>query len=452
VITATEKWLIDIRLLLFNIFKMFIGAEQKLRAIVKENESIPVYHPVYSASYAPLEELVKLIAQMQAIVFSAANENLQSTQNLPGSILIYSLATQGLWNSEPHYAIFNKRRRVPQYGGDCEVCNSSKFISKAKLVEHLRRNKDIAGELLMRENMRKKNGGSNECLTCGSDLTHMWYPIAQLYDDVIKQGKAILGDLISLPKLPLSFQEHPIFIRDCHVELRTFTGGDPHFIDCLGRTRLHRSMDLGSDFYYVYGFQIHDYLSAVYQKGDPLLDIQDMLGRTVLHQACQYGYNDIAMALLELGADCKKKTVWGMLPLHHAAIEGYGRVCQLLLEAWPETAQERDSKGKTPLHYAASENERTTLEILIKNNIGLNIVDSNGDTPLMLAVKNGHEEEIVELFLKSMNVNLEIENKHGLSALDLAEDWNSDDVSSLIEQEIDRRHRLNHSRGRGMVD
>jgi hypothetical protein len=432
VITATEKWLTGIRLLLFNIFKMFIGAEQELRAIVKKNETpFSPFFPFYSTNYQPLKELVKLIAQMQAIIFGVANEDLLSTQTLPGSVPIYSLAAQEFWNFEPPYTIFDKRRGVLQYDEECEVCRSTKFISKAKLVEHLHRSKDIAGELLMRENMRKTNGGSNQCLTCGSDLTHIWYPIAQLYDDVIEQGKAILDDLISLPNLLISFREHPIFMRDCHVELQTFTGRDPYFIDCLGRTRLHRSMDLGSDFYQVYEREIQEYLSAVYQKGDPLLDIQDMLGRTVLHQTCQYGYDDVAMDLLELGADCKKKTVWGMLPLHHAAMNGGGLVCELLLKAWPQSAQDRDSRGCTPLHYAASENQTETLDALIKNNIGLNVVDSNGNTPLMVAAKKGLTK-IVETLLHSTVVDLEVTNKEGKSALTLAKDWGHEDIITLL--------------------
>jgi hypothetical protein len=443
VIIATEKWLIDIRLLLFNILKMFIGAEQELRAIVEKNEKMPFY-PVFSARYEPLKEVAKLITQMQAIVLGMANENLQSTRNLPGSVLIYSLATQGLWNVETPYTIFDKRRGVPQYGEGCEVCKSSKFISKAKLVEHLHRNQDIIGELLVREDMRKKNGGSNVCLTCGSDLTHFWYPIQQLHDDVIKRGKAILADLISLPKLPISFQKHPIFIRDCHVEPRTFTGGDPNFIDCLGRTRLHCSMDLCSDFYYYDEHEIQLYLSAVYQKGDPLLDIQDMLGRTVLHQACQYGYNEVAKNLLELRVDCKKKTVWGMSPLHHAVMKGSGRVCQLLLQAWPQSAQDVDLIGCTPLHYAASKNKTKPLEILLKNNIGLNIVDSNGHTPLMVAVIYGHKE-VVESLSKNINVNLEFTNTAGRSALMLAEDFKREPILTILVQEIDRRHKNGES-------
>jgi ankyrin repeat protein len=430
-----KRVLTDVRLLLFNILQMFIRAERELQTIIDGiSGRIPAFK-FNQGLFKLLEGPRSVIVQMQVIVIDMANESPQLTRHLSGSILISALAAQGLSNfGLPHDSL-----AVRLNGEGCKICRSSNFTSKSKLAEQLRCNQDVIGELFVREDMWNINRGFNRCIGCDADLAHLWYQIAQLRVDIIKQGKAILGGLQLLSKLPITFQKCPIFLRDGFVKVQTQEGRSAQFIDCLGRTRLHRFIDRSTKLSAFHEMNIQHQLSEMYQKGDQLLDVQDMLGRTILHQACQYGYNNVAKDLLELGVDSKKKTVWDMIPLHHAVENCSERVCQLLVEAWPQSAQDRDLAGFTPLHHAVIGMNSRTLGIMLNNNIGLNIVDENGDTPLMMAVCKGHKE-IVKLLSECMDVDLEFENNDGESALTLAEYWDRDEILTLLKQEIDRRH------------
>ena len=58
----------------------------------------------------------------------------------------------------------------------------------------------------------------------------------------------------------------------------------------------------------------------------------------------------------------------------------------------------RDTKGNTPLLLAASYGRLTTVEILLDKNANIEATNKNGDTPLICAVINNHYK-IVELLL-----------------------------------------------------
>lgn len=54
------------------------------------------------------------------------------------------------------------------------------------------------------------------------------------------------------------------------------------------------------------------------------------------------------------------KDVNGLNPLHKAAGLAHTKIIEYILSVWPNTVQELDAEGKSPLHYAASckNNER----------------------------------------------------------------------------------------------
>ena len=84
--------------------------------------------------------------------------------------------------------------------------------------------------------------------------------------------------------------------------------------DCLGRSTLLQCLDE------VVGCPKDDDL-IVLRRNPPHfdLDLQDLLGRTALHIACEKGWTLFVEVLLELGADPGVVTVFGHLPLHYAA-------------------------------------------------------------------------------------------------------------------------------------
>ncbi|XP_066923620.1 ankyrin repeat domain-containing protein 27-like [Clytia hemisphaerica] len=122
---------------------------------------------------------------------------------------------------------------------------------------------------------------------------------------------------------------------------------------------------------------------------------RDELGCTCLHQAAEFGAENLIYDLIKKGAVVNATNYLGSTPLHYACQRGHQKVAVLLT------------------HYDADPN----------------IVDNAGNSPLHLAIENCHE--IVADFLcsedceKSCKKKLEIDvqNEHGDSPLHIASRW-----------------------------
>ena len=81
----------------------------------------------------------------------------------------------------------------------------------------------------------------------------------------------------------------------------------------------------------------------------------------------------------------------------------------------------QDRNGFSALHFAVKEQHFDTAEILIKNKADLELKDSNGNTPLMVAIFNSKGDyKIVTLFIES-GANLDNVNNHEMTPRLLAE-------------------------------
>jgi hypothetical protein len=93
------------------------------------------------------------------------------------------------------------------------------------------------------------------------------------------------------------------------------------------------------------------YVATARDKG--LLDVQDALGRTMLHSACQQNWTAGARLLLAAGAKRSVPTEYGSLPLHYAVANGCLEMCELLL-CWgaKDDLDVRDHAGLVACDYA----------------------------------------------------------------------------------------------------
>lgn len=91
-----------------------------------------------------------------------------------------------------------------------------------------------------------------------------------------------------------------------------------------------------------------------------------------------------------------------------------------------------DTKGGTPLHWAAYLGSYYTTSLLCALNVNLNIQDCEGETPLHLATISGNSRVGRILLLKGAKKDLR--DKKGRSPLDIAASKNSVDFKEMLKE------------------
>ncbi|XP_071501029.1 uncharacterized protein [Diadema antillarum] len=139
------------------------------------------------------------------------------------------------------------------------------------------------------------------------------------------------------------------------------------------------------------------------------LKAEDAKGNTILHMSCVHGNPRCTEVILDA---CKKGTKElverrnkaGLTALMVASQQGHEKVVKLLLDHNSPTSVQ-DQAGKTALHYATEKGHTTCVELLLARDPGLPWTqDSEGRSPLHLAVIEGKKEVVVQM-LKHGSVN-----------------------------------------------
>ena len=149
-----------------------------------------------------------------------------------------------------------------------------------------------------------------------------------------------------------------------------------------------------------------------------------------LHVAVQFGHIDIALHLMELGADVNCVS-WGLLPLHIAVEHGHTELA-LLLITYEASVNRTDGFGDLPLHIAVKNGHTEFVLLLIKHGASVNQHGRSGDTPLHIAVKNGYTELI--LFLIKQGVSVRQSNGYGFLPVTCYVDKVSGDTKPFNEK------------------
>jgi ankyrin repeat protein len=107
-------------------------------------------------------------------------------------------------------------------------------------------------------------------------------------------------------------------------------------------------------------------------------------GRTALHLAVQGGHEAVVTFLLRQGAQATNGDWNGETPFMSAVAGGHVGMAQLFLELQgARMLDERDSIGKTVLHWAVEGGHAEAAALLLRNGAGASIRDDYGRTPLM---------------------------------------------------------------------
>lgn len=108
-----------------------------------------------------------------------------------------------------------------------------------------------------------------------------------------------------------------------------------------------------------------------------------------------------------LGASTSTQTAPTVLSaVHRAAADGKIDVLKSELTKDPTAIARRDTRGYTPLHYAAQGGHIEVLRELIKEGANLNMANTAGETPVYLAVTSGRTETALDLLKAGADPNL----------------------------------------------
>lgn len=128
--------------------------------------------------------------------------------------------------------------------------------------------------------------------------------------------------------------------------------------------------------------------------------VDDINGRTCLHEASIAGAKHLVDLCLRNGVSIDKPDLYGRTALHYAAIKGHAEVCRQLLSAHiPPNSLDRDNYS--PLVYATVKGNVSCVRVLLEEGrVSAQSPTASGDlSPLSLAAQAGHVD-VVDLLLQ----------------------------------------------------
>lgn len=128
-------------------------------------------------------------------------------------------------------------------------------------------------------------------------------------------------------------------------------------------------------------------------------------GTPALHWAVRVGDRETAERLVAAGADVNAANRYGVSPLHLAVEAGDAPMTRWLLDAGADAAAP-DRAGEPPLVLGAHVGGPAVAQALLEHGAAVDIRDGNfGQTPLMVAVREGHLELAKRLLAAGADVN-----------------------------------------------
>ena len=127
--------------------------------------------------------------------------------------------------------------------------------------------------------------------------------------------------------------------------------------------------------------------------------VQNDRGMTALHLAARKNHIGVVKLLILAGASIDVKNVDGLTPLALATTCGYLEIATVFLNNGADLNQTGLDRW-SPLHRAARGGWKETVALLIERGANLMVKDGKGNLPLHLAARSGHIET-VDLILNS---------------------------------------------------
>ncbi|KAF0894567.1 hypothetical protein E2562_001868 [Oryza meyeriana var. granulata] len=205
-------------------------------------------------------------------------------------------------------------------------------------------------------------------------------------------------------------------------------------------------------------------LNLSWDSGENILGCQNAAGDTALHLAARHGHGAVVEALVAAGATASKLNKAGVSPLYlavmsgsvaavtaiittcgdasvvgpssqnalHAAVFQSSEMVHLLLQWKPELAVQVDCNGSTPLHFAASDNNRSVVSAILRAAPPSTVYmkDMEGLSALHVAARLGHDNVVKDL-IRVYPDAAELRDDHGQTFLHAAAREKRSSVVSL---------------------
>jgi len=110
---------------------------------------------------------------------------------------------------------------------------------------------------------------------------------------------------------------------------------------------------------------------------------------TPLHKAAIKGNKEIVKLLLDNKADQFLKNKFGDTPLMLAVSKNFYDVLNFMIESDKKIIYVKNDKGSEAIHFAAENGNLKIFSLLVENGADIEAQDASGNTPLILAAKNG---------------------------------------------------------------
>ena len=164
------------------------------------------------------------------------------------------------------------------------------------------------------------------------------------------------------------------------------------------------------------------------QQFRDVLNEVDQDGNTLLHLALKIKCNEVALVLLEAGAQKNRKNMYDEYPLHLASQNSFQneeirrdeeicveeKVIDILVKNSEQMGNEITKVGKNCLHLCAESGNSYLLKRLLLRDCNTFTNNSSGQTPLQVAVEEFQDEALRELLynMKKKNSNKSLREVH----------------------------------------
>lgn len=136
---------------------------------------------------------------------------------------------------------------------------------------------------------------------------------------------------------------------------------------------------------------------GINQEIEYVFDDRKMYKVTPLNWAVRHNKPGLCRYLLEHGARPYSNLVYEYFPLHEACSRGYDAVVTVFIESGIDLDKPTPVDLDTPLHIACMRGNIGCVHLLLRGNVGTNLRNRAGHTPLEAAVYHD-QDDLAKLF------------------------------------------------------